>query len=71
MSKRYVLATDGDSHWFVIPADKRDEWSEYCDAAEKYWWDIPENEEPPVQPDWADEVGGKPSLVTFANYEIS
>jgi hypothetical protein len=65
----YILTTDGDSHWFVIPANKRDEWEKYCDAAATYWEGLLTTEEP-KQPGWADAVGGAPSLVKFTDYEI-
>jgi hypothetical protein len=54
-----------DSHWFVIPADKEDKWSEWCEVAEKNWWNMPE------LPEWAVEAGGSPSLVTFVGYKIT
>lgn len=66
---KYILTTDGDSHWFVIPADKHKEWSIYCDAANTYWDGLLATD-PPVQPSWADEVGGAPSRVKFSDYEI-
>jgi len=69
MQAKYILTTDGDSHWFVIPVDKRDEWRIYVDKATTYW-DGLLTTEPPVQPDWADEVGGAPSRVIFSDYEI-
>lgn len=70
--KKYRLITDGDTHWFVIPADKEDEWSTFCEAAEKYWDDIPfDYEEAPKQPEWAIALGGGPSRVVFGEYEIN
>lgn len=71
MSQKYILTQDCSSHWYVIPADKEDEWSKYNDAAERYWDDCRNDEEPPVEPEWADMVGGAPSLVVFGNYEIT
>lgn len=66
----YILTTDEDSHWYVIPADKEHEWNRYCEKAAKYWWNMPEDEEPPEEPMWAVSVGGAPSLVRFSHYRI-
>ena len=38
MSKQYMLTTDEDCHWYVIPADKKDEWAVFCEESSKYWW---------------------------------
>jgi hypothetical protein len=57
---RFYLGTDNDGHWFVIPADKRDEWSEWLDidSDDERAWDAP---------DFARDLGGNPSCVTFEN----
>ncbi len=68
--QQYILTTDDDAHWYVIPADKEAEWRTWCEAAAKYWWDLPENQDEPVMPEWAVSIGGAPSLVKFSNYEI-
>jgi hypothetical protein len=60
---RFFLDTDNDSHWFVIPADKRDAWTEFLEIE-------PDDERSWVPPDWAIEVGGSPTTVTFEGYEI-
>lgn len=70
----YVLTTDDDGHWYVIPADKQGDWWKWVEYSTKFWdnqlyLDNPDLEAPDV-PDWADEVGGAPSLVTFREYTI-
>ncbi len=57
---RFCLVTDNDCHWFIIPADKRDEWNEWCDidSDDERAWDAP---------DFARDLGGSPSSVTFEN----
>lgn len=71
---KYILTTDGDAHWFVIPADKRGEWSEWCERVAQYWEEYylhdDDAESAPAQPDWAVAVGGAPSRVKFIGYEI-
>ncbi len=61
-NKRYILSQDNDCHWYVIPVLKLSAW----DA----WLNIPSDDERSwVPPDFADPVGGSPSLVTFENYQ--
>lgn len=69
-TNRYILATDGDSHWYVIPADKVNEWNAWSDATEKYWDGCDYSNKPPDMPEWADEVNGSPQNVVFSEYEI-
>lgn len=59
----YFLSSDNDGHWYVIPIDKEEEWSEFMDLDEDdiASWDVPE---------WADAIGGAPSLVRFTDYKI-
>ena len=60
----YTLAVDNDSHWYVIPVDKSDEWNDFVnlDPDDEESWDVPE---------WAEAIGGHPSLVTFTKYRIN
>ena len=62
-STRFFMDTDGDSHWYVIPEDKRAEWDAFCaiPSDDERSWDVPE---------WATRVGGSPTLVTFTDFEI-
>lgn len=56
--ERYYLSTDNDSHWYVVPLARKDEW----DA----WRAIPEDDERAWDPpEFAIPVGGAPCLVTF------
>lgn len=59
-STRYRLVQDNDCHWFIIPADKIGEWDEWCeiDSDDERAWDAPE---------FAQDLGGSPSNVTFEN----
>lgn len=72
-NQEYIITTDGDCHNFVIPADKKKEWDDYLDAVTAYWHQefIEDDDLGPIQPSWADSVGGSPSLVRFQNYRIS
>ena len=64
MPERYFLARDQSSHWYVVPVSKKLEWSEWCDLDEndERAWNAPE---------WAQSVGGAPSLVTFTEPQIA
>lgn len=59
----YCLVRDDDTHWYVIPSDKKSNW-------ENIWEIHYTDDEFPDIPFWADRVGGSPSLVIFRDYEI-
>lgn len=61
--KNFILVQDNDCHWYVIPACCETLWNEFCDSDEEayVYGDLP---------DFAEEVGGDPSLVVFSNYAI-
>jgi len=60
---RYILVRDNDSHWYVIPCDMTEQWESWLsiDSDDERSWEAPE---------FAEIVGGSPSLVTFSNYQI-
>lgn len=41
---RFYLDTDNDSHWYVVPYNKRHEWNEFVqlDPDNPEAWDVPE-----------------------------
>lgn len=55
---RFRLAQDNDGHWYVIPTEREEEWSAWCeiDPDDERAWDVPE---------FARQVGGSYSLVSF------
>ena len=57
----YSLVPDHDGHWWVIPAEKLEEFWRYLDLVESA-------EEIPAEPPWADRVGGSPVPVRFTGY---
>ena len=57
---KYMLVTDNNSHWFIIPAQHRVAWDAWTELDS----DLPTSWDPPT---WARPVGGSPSLVTFEN----
>ena len=60
---RFILVQDNDSHWFVIPETEREEWGD--------WRDFPDTDKRSwTPPDFAQAVGGSPSLVTFTDPKI-
>jgi len=61
MSDRHVLAEDDDGHWYVIPRSRLKDF---------YNWLSSDEAEMGSQPDWAEMVGGSPSLVSFVEFEI-
>ena len=52
----HILVQDDSCHWYVIPAEKEGEWNRL---------DFEDGE--PV-PEWAEAVGGAPSLVRFREW---
>lgn len=68
--REFILTTDGDGHWYVIPADKHREASAYFEAVGKFWEDLEaEGDEPPC-PEWIERIGGSPSQVRFTGYRV-
>lgn len=59
MTQRYFLAQDNDSHWYVVQANRRKEWDDWCeiDSDDERAWTAPE---------FATAVGGAPSMITFS-----
>lgn len=64
MPERFYLAQDNDSHWYVVPVARKAEWDEWCEIA-------PDDERAWDAPDFAKQVGGAYSLVTFENPTIA
>lgn len=58
----YYLSQDQDGHWYIIPVEYKDEWGDFLDLD-------PNDEESWDVPDWAEPIGGSPSLVVFHSYE--
>lgn len=55
---RYFLSQDQSAHWYIIPAERRAEWEQWCS--------LPEDDEASWEVPWfAQRIGGSPSLVTF------
>lgn len=63
MEERYFLDTDEDGHWYVVPVSRKADW--------EAWQDLPEDDEQTWEPpDFARQVGGAPSLVTFTDPQV-
>ena len=61
---KYTLIQDNDWHWYVIPSNCQNDWSEWCE--------IPEDEEESWEsPEFAREVWWCTSLVEFENFIIN
>lgn len=59
----FILVTDNDGHHYVIPEAKLIRWEVWCN--------IPSDDERSWEPpDFAEAVGGSPSLVSFPSYTI-
>lgn len=54
----HTIVTDGDGHWYVIPADQINRWNSF---------DFDDGD---YLPDWAVPIGGGPQRVTFDGYKI-
>jgi len=57
--KKYFLSTDNSGHWYIVDADHREEWEEWCelDDNDERGWEAP---------DFAYSVGGCPGQVEFS-----
>lgn len=56
----WFLGTDNDGHWYLVPADRREEW--------RAWIGLPSNDERTwTHPRWALALGGSPSSVVFTD----
>lgn len=61
---KYYLDTDQSGHWYIVPVDRSQEWSEWqeLDDDDERAWEAPE---------WAQMVGGAPQAVQFENPEVN
>lgn len=58
--QRFFLSQDQSCHWYLVPAEHREEWNAWCD--------IPESDERSWEvPDFAKALGGSPELITFTD----
>lgn len=59
----FFIDNDHDGHWYIVPADRREEWLN--------WLEQDEDEEASwTEPDFAIRLGGHPNLVEFSDYEV-
>ncbi len=59
-ARRFFFDQDNDSHWYLVPADRRAEW----DA----WRAIPDGDERGWEPpEFAERMDGGPEFYTFAD----
>ena len=61
--QRFYLDQDDDSHWFLVPVDKKEEFSAYVEQFQSD--DYYDNELP--LPEGVEQIGGSYTLVTFEN----
>lgn len=59
MDDRFMLATDNDGHWYIIPYDKRKVWESVVRAAE-------DGMEPPG---WVTRLNGGPGGIWFRGWD--
>lgn len=65
--QKYILDCDDDAHWYVFPAEKREEFEKWVEI--QYGEDY-ENPLYGTQPEWVKSVGGHPNSFTFENPEL-
>lgn len=58
---RFTLIQDNDCHWFIIPAEKKQEFNVWLESVDA---------ELGISPEWAFHFGSGPEQVTFTNPEI-
>lgn len=54
----YILVTDDDGHWYVIPKSKHARWEVWL------------TQQLILLPDYAQSLGGSPSCVEFMEYTV-
>jgi hypothetical protein len=59
----YMLVSDNDAHWYVIPASCERDWEDFREIPEddERSWDVPT---------YAAAIGGSPSLLKFKQPRI-
>lgn len=57
-SERFFLSQDDSCHWYIVRAEHRSEWDAWVD---QLGGDDPDFD----TPDYAQRIGGSPSVVTF------
>lgn len=62
MTKRYFLDQDNSSHWYLVDASRRKEWSAWLELTEddERSWELP---------DFAERLDGGPQRVVFTEPE--
>lgn len=62
----HAIVSDDDGHHYVIPRAKEDEFEAWIKAVTAYWGGPSDYVgEAPDKLEWADPIGGSPSLVEF------
>jgi hypothetical protein len=60
MTGRFFLSQDNSCHWYLVPAQCRDEWNA--------WADLPEDDEAGWEPPaFARRLNGSPRMITFTD----
>ena len=57
----HILIQDNDGHWYVIPADRGKDFNQWLELD-------PDDDKSWTKPEYADDVGGSPTLVKFKDY---
>lgn len=65
--QRFCLIQDEDCHWYICPAQFVEAAEAYFEKVSDYWNEMPDDVDEPEQPEYLQQVGGSPSLVTFTN----
>lgn len=64
--EKFCLISDGNCHWFLCPAERRDEAEEVMERISGYWSDNFDCDEPPPElPDYLETLDGGPGRITF------
>lgn len=70
MNNRFCLVSDDDGHYYIIPYDKKVDWSCYLEECEHYWGEQNYDGDPPEQPEWAETLGCSPTMVSFSDWKV-
>jgi len=60
---KYFLDQDNSGHWYLVPVEHKEAW--------KIWSDLDEDDEASWEaPEYAQQLGTRPSCVQFENPEV-
>jgi hypothetical protein len=67
---RFCLIQDDSCHWYICPAERREEAVRMFEACSTYWEGNMEGESP-KEPGFVERLDGAPERITFTDYKTT